>query len=69
MLRWLNDSSALAVFANPREAQAALDAGRGGHYKLRPFSEVRLEKLLGVHVGNPVCFVFERVQYLWSGVP
>ena len=39
--RWVNDGSAVAVFANPREAQAALDAGRNGHYKLRPFSEVR----------------------------
>ena len=41
MPRWVNDYSAVAVFANPKEAQAGLELGRSGHYKLRPFSEVR----------------------------
>ena len=38
--RFVNDNTALAVFANPAAASKALSRAESGQYKVRPFSEV-----------------------------
>lgn len=38
--RFVNDNTALAVFANPAAASEALSRAESGQYKVRPFSEV-----------------------------
>ncbi|CAK0785291.1 hypothetical protein CVIRNUC_008497 [Coccomyxa viridis] len=38
-LRFVNDNTALAVFANPAAASEALSRAESGQYKVRPFSE------------------------------
>ena len=38
--RFVNDNTALAVFANPAAASEALSRAKSGQHKVRPFSEV-----------------------------